>query len=582
MTSGDIFSDSAALLFYTLMAVITALISLTLSALFLLNRNNQLIRVRTPWLIVLTFLSFATVCIMQCFRAIQINRYIHGSPAQASCMTYWFIYAVLLVGTYSGLVVRAVQLFFKFNLAEEALAYARLNSQNGNYDDLDKSQISLKRGWFSSHRHLISAKGLLLLLAIPSALVLVPVSIFFGIYGHGTYSLAENCIDFNYSTRFIDIPFGIVCVIGALELQRRLSHAEENFHIQEELMQIVKMILVVGVGLVILIVFQKRLGSWKSDIFNLLYTFMRFFLPFLALSWISVGNILRISYQWQNLEIPKDTNIIQDVENLIPPKPTLSQMRDEMIRMLELPEGFKIFEEFLVKEFSVENILFWKEASDFQEFAYSVEKGEIDISTFVTRDDRAHALSVDDKSNSKVPLPEVLVRRARRIYNTYCRSDSLLLVNLPYGVQNTLKKIFEDVRTTTMELNADENSLIRKITAFTATRTKSLSFLGDDNPTRPNDSINLGISNPSDKSKIPRKKRDIDALVFDAALVEITNLMCSDSFRRFRLTIEYSKFVRDRHRRIQESKQKMNSSIISNSSLVKVKGSRVSDAHCPP
>jgi hypothetical protein len=103
----------------------------------------------------------------------------------------------------------------------------------------------------------------------------------------------------------------------------------------------------------------------------------------------------------------KKTPVTGDVKSLIPANILECAPQDQFEWLLNNPEGFQIFREYLAKELSVENLLFWKDVENFH-----IGK----ISGFA-------------------------------VYETYIRDFAPLLVNLPHPIRNRIIRHFENLKT---------------------------------------------------------------------------------------------------------------------------------------
>jgi len=314
---------------------------------------------------------------------------------------------------------------------------------------------------------------------------------------------------------FVDIPIGCFVVAAAVGLLRQLNNVSENFFIKEELYNIGKAVVSIGFCETVLFTFaKKRVDSVDPTITVLVHVLVRFFAMNLALLWITAGHTVRLTYTWEKVE---DNRKLEDgniLSKLIPLKPTLNEMREEMFNMLFDEEGFRVFQQFLVKEFSVENILFWKDAKEFREFARRVEVGELQPSENISLDQLWG--KVDEKG--------------RFVYKSYCSEEAVLLINLPFAIQNKLRATFA--------AGENEGAMLKR-GASTRFGRRSISLKS------PSSQTSAMSVQPQEMSV--KQKRRIHSEVFGEAMTEITNLMCSDSFRRFRMLDDYRDYVLERH-----------------------------------
>jgi len=509
--------------FFVVIAIISAALTAAACVMIYMRRHVQVVRVRRPWTVVLTAVTFGVVTIISCVKAAD---YVAQGGA-LSCTGYWYSYAILNSIIFTSLIIRCWIVIFMFNLNQSYASFARRRTTVKDDDINSMTQQPRGHNWYFENSKLLKSRFMFGIIIATSSIFIITVSIAFVIFKTGLSSGAKTsdivlvnptdtsgscgCLNDYAAYIFVDLFVGVF-VVGAMVLMlRQLNDVTENFFLKEEIYNIGK--LVVGIGLFVTILFnflKKKLDALDPTITLIVHILIRFFGPNIMLLWITAGKTIHLSYIWEKVE---DNRKLEDgniLSKLIPLKPTLNEMREEMFNMLFDEEGFRQFQQFLVKEFSVENILFWKEAKEFREFARRVETGELQPSENVSMDQLW--AKVDEKG--------------RNVYKSYCSDEAVLLINLPFAIQNKLKHIFA----------AGENDGPLKRGASTRFRGQSASHKNVNAPV---------VAQAVEMSVKP--KRRIHSDVFAEAMTEITNLMCSDSFRRFRMLDEYREYVLERH-----------------------------------
>ncbi len=314
---------------------------------------------------------------------------------------------------------------------------------------------------------------------------------------------------------------GILIVAATVWLLRGLGDVSENFLLREEIFNIGKLLVGTGVGITVLFLpfVKKPIMNYDPALLSMLHFIVRYFLPALAFLWITGGKTIKISYDFFESEDDRKVQVDSMISNLIPQKPTLNEMREEMFKMLFDEPGFQLFQEFLVKEFSVENIMFWKEAKDFREYASNLEARVSNSANSNLKPDEKDSITTAEAQ-------QLIDTKALKIFKNFCADDANFLINIPYGIHNRLRIIFVNnevrhIRTLTRDFT---NKLVTKSNSRLATEREV-------------------------SSKAVPVSRKINSDTFTEALNEVTNLMCSDSFRRFRMSDKYRKYVLNRYNR---------------------------------
>jgi TRAP-type C4-dicarboxylate transport system permease small subunit len=483
-----------------------------------------------------------------------------------SCAGYWFSYSILNSIAFSGLVIRGWVLIFIFNLEQFFLRISRRKVTDVTVDDQVNMLDGKERengGWYLSNRRWIKSRFLVISILSVSSVLLITIGGYFAttpeavqgnitttnfpLAGEDSNSFTCTCLSDHASYLFVDIPVGILIVAATVMLLRGLNDVYENFMLKDEIFNIGK--LLVGTGVAITILFlpfvKKPIMNYDPALMSILHFLVRYFFPALAFLWITAGNTIKISYQFYESDLDRKVQVDSMISNLIPQKPTLNEMREEMFKMLFDKPGYSLFEEFLVKEFSVENIMFWKEAKDFREYASKLEAN-------------LSSQQNDKKSNDDVMSPDdiqqMIDTRAQKLFKNFCSDEASFLINIPYAIHNRLRMTFVKAE-------------VRHLLALTRNFSNKMMTKSNSRITTERESSIRPIPTPQ-----PRK---ITSDTFTEALNEVTNLMCSDSFRRFRMTDEYRQYVLNRYNREMEA---ISSGNVINAQEVFIASSRESHA----
>eukprot|EP00475_Leptophrys_vorax_P008581 TRINITY_DN1555_c0_g1_i1.p1 TRINITY_DN1555_c0_g1~~TRINITY_DN1555_c0_g1_i1.p1 ORF type:complete len:546 (-),score=134.66 TRINITY_DN1555_c0_g1_i1:74-1711(-) len=496
--------------FFIFVAITVSLLTTAVCAAIYLRKHVQVLRIRRPWTVCMTLISFSITTVMACAKAVDFVE----SAGNISCTGYWYSYAILNGIIFTSIIIRAWITIFMFNLHQSYASFARRRTTVKEEEPASPSSQPRGHNWYFENSRLLKSRFMLVVIFAGCSLFILSTSIYFAIYNRGLKPGAKTsdisggdcgCMSDYGSFMFIDLLVGILVVLSFFFLLRKLNDVSENFFIKEELYNQGK--IVVGIGIfVVILFFPKRGITVPSTVTVIIHIIVRFFVPNVVLLWVSGLKTVQLTYLWEKGE---DTRKIEDgniLSKLIPLKPTLNEMREEMFNMLFDEQGFRVFQQFLVKEFSVENILFWKEAKEFREFARRVENGELLPADNMTMDQLW--AKVDEKG--------------RNVYKSYCSEEAVLLINLPFAIQNKLRAIFAAGESDSAGLKRAPSTRFR-------------------NASSSRHVVNAG---PQEMS---RNRRRIHSEVFAEAMTEITNLMCSDSFRRFRMLDDYREYVLERH-----------------------------------
>jgi hypothetical protein len=259
------------------------------------------------------------------------------------------------------------------------------------------------------------------------------------------------------------------------------------------------------------------------------------------------------TYLWETQESLKQAEEQKEIAALTPDRPTLEWMRWELLALLQTEEGFELFKDYLCKEFSVENLLFWEAVRDYRVFASPGPVPQDDVFNFTPPELDPEDGSIfirrgedeSERSGDSPPQGDV-VTRALEIYETYCAPTAALAVNLPYGVLDKLRKTFGETRSDRKSLGAPRGAgpVQRKLSE------RTLNSLNADGAA----------------AEVGRNTIDFKTIrwnIFDAAGKEIVNLMCSDTFRRFRVKPEYRDYVIEKYKMLKGRPVFPNSKIMS-------------------
>jgi hypothetical protein len=184
---------------------------------------------------------------------------------------------------------------------------------------------------------------------------------------------------------------------------------------------------------------------------------------------------------------------------------SVEELSKEFLELLLDPKGEQLFKGYLVKEFSVENLLFWKTVRRFKEI-YTSENGHLD--------------------------EKRLLHHSVKIYKQFVSMYAPLSINISSACKERLEKRLgiKDIVPSRQQVSSFGAP------GATSVNVGAKAVEVDLEGKAPEASISVAgpQANPPEA---------LDGTIFEEAQKEIFSLMVKDSFRRFRLAKEYKDFV---------------------------------------
>jgi hypothetical protein len=346
----------ATLVVHIILLVVLLFLYVVGTLLMLRRRSHALIRTRSLGLVIAqeTFMiSLTTVNIVS----------IVFYTSQSSCGVWIFLSLFTFLSFLLTISVRLVRLLLKFVYAQQAIAdFARRAENSPTLVAEDKPW--LLRNWRKLAKRPIQF-GITMSLV---ALVLLPFLIELAIRPDLTRIKAyeKQCVQIAWIFTQISGAIALVICIPTGYVIYRLKKCRENFFIKSEMAWIA--LTFVYVFIIVIIVWTHHeildFGFSRAEFYGLLI--FLFVIPNLC--------TLGASY-YRTLWLCR----VREGENRVKKMARSSQRDsrstgtglDDFRNMIRDAEGFNLFRQFLIKELSVENLLFWREVEAYQQFEES-------------------------------------------------------------------------------------------------------------------------------------------------------------------------------------------------------------------
>lgn len=513
--------------FYLALLVVSVTLSLVAFTLLWIRRDKFPIRERKPWTVLLSTGSLTIVSVMMCVREIM--------GGDIDCFPFWVVYSIFNTFLFATIVLRGSILIISFNLTQGALEFHQSMVQHKEQmiDHL-KGDVALEEkssNWFLSRRRYFSAKYLIPLFSLAVVILCLPILLFFAVNQDAvdSSSTSDQCIGHVYIFRYVDLPFGALMLVAFLIGHQKLKAVREQFYIKEELQHLGMVLVCIAVLISVLVTldhFGRENGnSLMKDIADFIFAFVRYVALLVWVLWISIFQIVYVSYEIERRDLEKIKKI-SDLDDIVPNRASIEVMRSELLEMLEDGEGYSVFLKVVEQQFSVENLLFWK---DVIEFKRMTDPSFISHRLSELSDDKAPSRKVTKSKATRKEIQD----RAVSIFKTYVAEDAMLLVNLSHaqfeGLRSSFAKIFGRGNATRMSRAFSGKVVAGPVMNAPLKRTRSEKATMESSLEIPEV---VEVEDPM----------AIGSHTFDDALGEITNLMCTDSFRRFRLTPGYREY----------------------------------------
>lgn len=346
--------------------------------LFWKRREIQPIKARNPNIVVVNDAVLIVFIVTVCFQRIFSKEY----PCVLNLWSGW----IGLLVIFTSYLWRGWLLYFVYNLA-----IARLNMKK--LQDIP---------FFVRNRHYASGPFLIRFFGAICVILMMPCAVLTaGPHGQGIISGkgdGPGC-----PTEWGPLAMALIVgvyILAFMYLSFNLKSVNDNFQIKSEL-KITG--LVACVGVVGWTVFNLDRFESLNDSFPL-STLMLLVSGTTVFVMSTVIPLKRSYLEGEHM----DTGPVLDSSSL-------SSLKD----IIAQEAGRANFEQFLVKEFSVENMLFWREVNDFENSLNAVDTTGMDV---------LNPVHNEEVSEDKF---EELLEQARQIYENYIEDDSFKQVNLP-------------------------------------------------------------------------------------------------------------------------------------------------------
>jgi len=402
--------------------------------LFYFRRDVQPIKARSPMLVLINDVVLLAFVLVLCLQRIFVDDY----PCVLNIWTQ-YIGTLVLCNTY---LLRCWHLYFKYYMTQE-----KLNA---------RPNIDTDSTFFIKYRRFTGVRFFATGLACIIVLLVIPCAVLTGVSHDIRTQSGDDC---NKDTGDIILAvYAAIYVLCFLAFAVNLRQVVDGFMIKEEL----RYTGLVGVLAVVpWVIFNNVLKEINRDTF-----------PFSTLVLlIAISFALGLSTFWPLYRSIYKPPVLEDLH--VPDNiRTLSGLLSD-------PDGFTSFKLFLSKEFSVENILFWKEVEEFR------------------------------LKKSKTPDPADLRGDAQNIYGKYIIRGAPFEVNLPSNIVADLQsRLRDEFAGPGREVSASNVALV----SVNASKTED--GIGENTPT-----------------------------IFDAAQGNIFALMESDSYQRYAASPEYAQLT---------------------------------------
>lgn len=382
-----------------------------------------------------------------------------------------------------------------------------------------KAEIkAMKNEWVLRNRHRFNRKFWMWAVFVYAVLLCaIPWSyVTFSIPGYITSNFQDDtCQVAITNIVFFYQVYGAFTVIQIGFLWLKVRKIPENFRLVEELELVTYTgcyILMLNGGRIILNLlipdaFTRFLESYR---YTLLGTFFVASVPNYWFAYTQLYLAVRWSYEHERAVSFHERKSITDYSSKDSSIHPTEWQRQQFLELIEDPIGSQYFKEFLRKEFSVENFLFWKTVEKFKKMYSGDGYDEI-----------------------------LLQKHVLKIYNHFMSSFSPLMINISsqckeriqqrLGIKDILpsrgfsskKPVITNVATNPLADHVDDVKLDE------VDEESSLEY----------PSISVAVCSPLNPDE------PIDNTVFDEAEREIFTLMFTDSFSRYRLSEEYQEFA---------------------------------------
>jgi hypothetical protein len=300
------------------------------------------------------------------------------------------------------------------------------------------------------------------------------------------------CLAAMNRSAIIEVTVVLVEVLLLIAVCFKVRNVHENFGIRDELYRSSAAFIFIAVFLTVNVATDNEAENTFATSFGVrCYNLIGNILPSMFIVYESLFRPWRASFIQG---VPEE--IVESIADL--KNPSSKELYENFIEMLHDPRGYDVFAEFLEAEFSIENLLFWR-----------------DVQTFK-----------DGSPGSRI--------EAGDIYHIYIDLNSPLCTNIAGHIRLNIKKNLNiaAAEKKIAEAASEQPAIAIPSASAIAARPSVLARVGNATP-RSSDLKEPSVITPS----VPKD-------LFDEAVTEILMLMYRDSFCRFRFLPKYKQFTK--------------------------------------
>lgn len=359
-----------------------------------LIRKTDLVRARMP------LLSLSISCVLLVYVVFKgLSLVLEDAP----CSGLAFITTFALHGfATTGYFLRAFVLWFRIELANDSILYWKKN--------IDEQIDHESTFWFQRHRYLISPLNLKIFFVV-SNFFFVVLAILSSTHQTNDDFIPDQGDNCPYSPwAFVSLILAFAFGVGILLLSFKLRKGLDAFGIKNELQYTGWPCLCLLI--VFIVVAETDTFDTPRIQANALVTIIGSLVPVYVSTWY----VLTLQRRFTDSPT-KDSRVSAASIG--------SRSDNELLAMIERPDGFEVFKSYLATEFAVENALFWRDSLSLMNlFAYAIEEA-----------------SEEMFKNSKVEFEQRLLL----IISTYFDDEGPLSINISGSLRERGKNLKTDL-----------------------------------------------------------------------------------------------------------------------------------------
>jgi hypothetical protein len=402
---------------YTVLASVLAIWWLVSTYYFVKFKESAIIHNRSFWSVLIHVSSLVFFGIFGCIRAV---------IQSVSCAAGTLMVNVFVNFCASFLTERCILLIANYYIAVQARELGQRH-ENG-LEKEEHVKWLLKHRQHFNHELFSISKLIAFLVAFFISVVEVIVVIVDPTAGDNFYS-SECITGLNVKAGiFNNIVFGISVVLQ-IECARRIKKIEENFYIKRELKYLAFGCLFLILPWIIAAAISSEVRQSQPDLaFYFVFPMVMMYLGMTNVAWLAFKNSKRFS--WYSKSKSKSKGKASKSSGRQISRSSLNCKTNEQ-KIKELLQDHvlrDLFEQFLIQEFSIENVYFLLAVEKYEECA-------------------AKPVAPSNRKD--------IQEQAKEIYERFCKHDSKLLVNLSSATSNTLEKHFNQQSDSSQKINQD-------------------------------------------------------------------------------------------------------------------------------